>query len=196
MVGLGEIANQLKENLHNSGITFETDEQNPAKLLHCEVLPLEIVRQSRDAIVTEGKTTLLEVQAVTSRDYITYQWMKDGCPLEDTNLCQRYNNILCIRDCDQSSNGKYTCELSDGLNACSSRPVALTVNISSVKKALVERFSTQPEVPEDFWPPAGSNTNIKLDLIKQINTTGNPKPYDSLYEGNEFFESIEDACRY
>ena len=126
MVGLGEIANQLKDNLYGSGITFKTDEQNPMsqmKLLHCEVLRLEIVRQSRDALVTEGKTTLLEVQAVTSRDYICYQWMKDGCPLEDTNLCQRYINILCIRDCDQSSNGKYTCELSDGLDTCSSRPI-------------------------------------------------------------------------
>ena len=172
MVGLGEIANQLKDNLYDSGITFKTDEQNPmsqTKLLRCEVLPLEIARQSHDAIVTEGKTTLLEVQAVTSRDYITYQWMKDGCPLEDTNLCQRYHNILCIRDCDQSSNGKYTCELSDGVKTCSSSPITLTVNISSVRKALVDRYSTQPEVPEDSWPPEGANTCINLALIKQGN---------------------------
>ena len=172
MVGLGEIANQLKDNPHDSGITFKTDEQNPmsqAKLLRCEVLPLEIVRQSRDAIVTEGRTTLLEIQAVTSRDYITYQWMKDGCPLEDTNLCQQYN---IIRDCDQSSNGKYTCELSDGLNTCSSEPITLTVNISSVKKPLVARYSTQPEVPEDSWPPSGANTCINLALIKQGNIAG------------------------
>ena len=139
------------------------------KLLRCEVLPLEIVRQSRDATVTEGKTTLLEIQAVTSCDYITYQWMKDGCPLEDTNLCQRYNNLLCIRDCDQSSNVKYTCELSDGLNTCSSRPITLTVNISSAKKALVDRYCSQPEVPEDSWPPEGANTCINLALIKQGN---------------------------
>ena len=175
MVGLGEIANRLKDNLYDSGITFKTDEQDPmsqTKLLRCEVLPFEIVRQSRDAIVTEGKTTLLEVQAVTSRDYTTYQWMKDGCPLEDTNQCQRYNNILCIRDCDQSSNGKYTCELSDGLNTCSSRPITLTVNISSVKKALVDRYSTQPEVPADSWPPEGANTCINLALIKQGNIAG------------------------
>ena len=175
MVGLGEIANQLKDNLYDNGITFKTDEQNPmsqTKLLCCEVLPLEIVSQSRDAIVTDGKTTLLEVQAVTSRDYITYQWMKDGCPLEDTNLCQRYNNILCIRDCDQSSNGKYTCELSDGLNTCSSRPITLTVNIASVKKALVDRYSTQPEVPVDSWPPAGTNTCINLALVKQGDICG------------------------
>ena len=175
MVGLGEIANQLKDNLHDSGITFKTDEQNlmsQAKLLRCEGLPLEIVSQSRDAIVTDGKTTLLEVQAVTSRDYITYQWMKDGCPLDDTNLCQRYNNILCIRDCDQSSNGKYTCELSDGLNRGSSRPISLTVNISSVRKALIDRYSTQAEVPEDSWPPEGANTCINLALIKQGNING------------------------
>ena len=175
MVGLGEIANQLKDNLYDSGITFKTEEQNPmsqAKLLRCEILPLEIVQQSRDAKVTEGKTTLLEVQAVTSREYITYQWMKDGCPLEDTNLCQQYNNILCIRDCDQSSNGKYTCELSDGLNTCSSRPITLSVNFASVKKALVDRYSTQPEVPEDSWPPAGTNTCINLALVKQGDING------------------------
>ena len=175
MVGLGEIANQLKDNLYDSGITFKTEEQNPmsqAKLLCCEILPLEIVQQSRDAKVTEGKTTLLEVQAVTSREYITYQWMKDGCPLEDTNLCQQYNNILCIRDCDQSSNGKYTCELSDGLNTCSSRPITLSVNFASVKKALVDRYSTQPEVPEDSWPPAGTNTCINLALVKQGDING------------------------
>ena len=165
VVGMGYEANQLKDNLYNSGITFKTDEQNPmsqAKLLHCEVLPLDIVRQSRDTKVTEGKTTLLEVQAVTSRDYITYQWMKDGCPLEDTNLCQRYNNILCIRDCDQSSNSNYTCELSDGLNTCSSRPITLTVNISSVRKALVDRYSTQPEVPAAShygYPPQMTHPN-------------------------------------
>ncbi len=172
MVGLGDIANQLKDTLYDSGIT---DEQNPlsqTKLLCCEDLPLEIVQQSRDAKVTEGKTTLLEVQAVTSREYITYQWMKDGCPLEDTNLCQQYNNILCIRDCDQSSNGKYTCELSDGLNTCSSRPITLTVNFASVKKALVGRYSTQPEVPEDSWPPAGTNTCINLALVKQGDFNG------------------------
>ena len=175
MVGLGEIANQLKDNLHDSGITFKTDEQNPmsqTKLLRCEVLPLEIFSQSRDAIVTDGKTTLLEVQAVTSRDYITYQWMKDGCPLDDTNLCQQYNNILCIRECDQSCNCRYTCELSDGLNTCSSRPITLTVNISSVRKALVDRYCSQPEVPEDSWPPEGANTCINLALVKQGNIAG------------------------
>ena len=176
MVGLGEIANQLKDNLYDSGITFKKDEHNPmsqTKLLcRCEVLPLEIVRQSRDAIVTEGKTTLLELQAVTSRDYITYQWMKDGCPLEGTNLCKRYNNILCIRDRDQSSNGKYTCELSDGLNTCSSRPITLTVNISSVRKALVDRYSTQPEVPVGSWPPTSTNTCINLALVKQGDIAG------------------------
>ena len=169
-VGLGDVADKLTDDLYKSGIIFKPDEQNPmsqAKLRRCEVLPLEIVQQSRYAIVTDGKTTLLEVQAITSRDHITYQWMKDDCPLEDTNLCQRYNNILCIRDCDQSSNGKYTCELSDGLNTCSSRPITLTVNISSVRKALVDRYSTQPEVPEDSWPPTGTNTCINLALITQ-----------------------------
>ena len=181
MVGLGEIANQLKDNLYDSGITDEQNPMSQTKLLHCEVLSLEIVRQSRDAIVTEEKTSLLEIQAVTSCDYITFQWMKDGCPLEDTNLCQRYNNILCIRDCDQSSNGKYTCELSDGLNTCSSRPITLTVNISSAKKALVDRYCSQPEVPEDSWPPEGANTWLLSNRVILFLVNMLARPYKVIW---------------
>ena len=41
-----------------------------------------------------------------------------------------------------------------------------------MKKALVDRYSTQPEVPEDSWPPAGTNTCINLALVKHGNIAG------------------------
>ena len=61
-VGLGGEANQLRRSLAQSGIHFEVDEQQPTlpKKPRHESLPLEIVRQSSSAIVTEGKSTLLE----------------------------------------------------------------------------------------------------------------------------------------
>ena len=104
-VGLGGEANQLRSSLAQSGIHFEVDEQQP--IPKKSSLPLEIVRQSSSAIVTEGKSTLLEVQAVTSHSAIlSYQWLKDGCYLEDSKV---YNNILCIKNADLSSSGEYMC---------------------------------------------------------------------------------------
>ena len=41
-----------------------------------------------------------------------------------------------------------------------------------MRKALVDRYSTQPEVPEDSWPPEGANTCINLALIKQCCIAG------------------------
>ena len=74
-VGLGGEANQLRSSLAQSGIHFEVDEQQP--IPKKSSLPLEIVCQSSSAIVTEGKSTLLEVQAVTSHSAIlSYQgWL-------------------------------------------------------------------------------------------------------------------------
>ena len=143
-VGLGGEANQLRRSLAQSGIHFEVDEQQPTlpKKPRHESLPLEIVCQSSSAIVTEGKSTLLEVQAVTSHGAIlSYQWLKDGCYLEDSKV---YNNILCIKNADLSSSGEYVCKLYNGLNACSSRVITVTVNISPDKPSKI--VSMCPEV--------------------------------------------------
>ena len=192
-VGLGREANQLQSSLNQGGVNFDVEQQStlPKKPRH-EGLPLEMVSQSRDATVTEGKSTLLKVQAGTSHGAnISYRWLKDGSHLDNSKL---YNNILCIRNTDLSSSGKYACEVSDGFSTCSSMPntdlsssgkyacevsdgfstcssmpISLNVNILPVKKVLVDRYFTQPEVPVDSWPPAGANTCINLALIKPGN---------------------------
>ena len=166
-VGLGSEANQLQNNLRQSGMIFVKDEEPAPQKKPClENWSLEIARQSCDTVVTEGKSTLLEVQAVTSGDIsISYQWLKDGCCLGE----QCGQEILCINKSDLSSKGTYTCQVTDGTTVSSSRPILLTVNISPVKKVLIDRYSNQPEVPEDSWPPAGANTYINLALIKPGN---------------------------
>ena len=166
VVGLGSEANQLRNNLHQSGIMFVSDvEPTPQKKLRLESWPLGlgITRQSCDTVVTEGKSTLLEVLAVTSGDTsISYQWFKNGC-------CLGEDNILCIGYSDLSSKGTYVCQFTDGTAVSNSNPIFLDVNISPVRKILVDRYSSQPEVPEDSWPPAGANTFINLALIKPGN---------------------------
>ena len=164
VVGLGNEANQLRNNLHQSGIMFVNDEEpTPQKKLRLENWPLGITRQSCDTVVTEGKSTLLEVQVITSGDTsISYQWFKNGC-------CLGEDNILCIGYSDSSSKGTYVCQFTDGTAVSNSNPIFLDVNISPVRKILVDRYSSQPEVPEDSWPPAGANTFINLALIKPGN---------------------------
>ena len=165
-VGLGSEADHLRDSLSQSGILFETTDEEPLPQKRPRLEDLSIARQSSDTVVTEGKSTLLEVQAVTSGDTSkSYQWFKDGCCLGE----QCREEILCISNSDLSSEGTYTCQVTYGSADTTSRPINLSVNISSVKKILVDRYSTQLEVPEDSWPPAGANTYINLALIKPGN---------------------------
>ena len=162
-VGLGAEADRLRDSVSRSGILFATADEEPLPQKRPRLEDLSIAHQSSDTVVTEGKSTLLEVQPVTSGDTsISYQWFKEGCCLGE----QYREEILCISNSDLSSEGTYTCQVTDGSADTTSRPIQLIVNISSVKKILVDRYSTQPEVPEDSWPPAGANTYINLALIK------------------------------
>ena len=184
MVGLGSEANHLCGNLTQKGL-FVTDEQpTPRKKPRLQVSPLEIVSQSCDTVVTEGKSTLLEVQAASLCDsnIVSYLWLKDGRRFEKSN--QFRNNILCVNDSSLSSKGTYTCQLSDGLYTCTSRPIHLTVDISSLTRVLVDRYSSQPEVPEDSWPPSGANTYINLALIKPGNIEKAGEYARSTIQGN------------
>ena len=168
-VGLGAEALQLQDNLNQFGVF--SDEQPPSrKKARHEPLPLEIIGQSCDTVVPEGKSTLLEVQAVTCLDAdIYYQWYRDGHFLKDG----RHSNIVCINNANSSSKGTYQCCVSirDGssIPVIESKPIALKVDISSMKKILVDRYNAEPDVPEDSWPPVSNNTYINLALIKQGN---------------------------
>ena len=184
MVGLGSEANRLRDNLTQKWL-FMTDEQPTLrKKPRFQVSPLEIVSQTCDTVVTEGKSTLLEVQAASLCDanVVSYLWLKDGCHFEKSN--QFRDNILCINDSSLSSKGTYTCQLSDGLYTCASRPIHLTVDISLLRGVLFDRYSKQPEVPEDSWPPAGANTYINLALIKPGNIEKAGEYARSTIQGN------------
>ena len=73
LVGLGDVANQLDDQLSKHGMSFNDEKPLPERS-HLAAPPVEIVSQSRDITVVEGKSTLLEVQ-VETRDQtnISYQ---------------------------------------------------------------------------------------------------------------------------
>ena len=136
---------------------------------------MEIVRQTHDLKVNEEKSTLLEIQ-VSHDTTITYQWMKDGAPLnDDSTYCGIYKIILCINKVTMTSEGTYFCEIQTHENEkLLSEPIKLTVIVPPEKRTLIDRYLSQPEVPEDTWPPVSNDTYINLALIKQseINKAG------------------------
>ena len=141
----------------------------PIKQPCLHVTPMKIVRQTHDLKVNEEKSTLLEVQVTTSHDTtITYQWMKDGAPLNDNSTyCGTHKQILCINDVTMASEGTYHCEIQTRENEkLQSEPIKLIVKVSPEKKVLIDMYLSQPEVPKDTWPPVSNNTYINLALIK------------------------------
>ena len=176
IVGLGSEANELQENLRNHGVCL-TSEVSASKRPCLEVTPLEVLSQTCDCNVSEEMSALLEVQISANHETtITYQWMKDGTPLNDNSTyCGTCKQILCINDVTMALEGTYYCEVQTHDNEkLQSELIKLTVIVPPEKRTLIDRYLSQLEVPEDTWPPVSNNTYINLALIKQseINKAG------------------------
>ena len=176
LVGLGDVANQLDDQLSKHGISLNDEEPLP-KRPRLAAPPVEIVSQSRDITVVEGKSTLLEVQ-VEMRDQtnISYQWLKDGLPLEEGGEFSGVTRPILYLHVTSLTSGTYICTVRfhDGADSVSSEPILVQISLPPLKKILVDRYCFQHEIPADSWPPQSSNTYINLALIKQgsINDAG------------------------
>ena len=154
------------------GINDE-DPSSLAKRPRLDAPLLYIVSQSLDTSVQEDKSTLLEVQVEARHGTtISYQWLKDGLPLEEGEDFIGINKpILCINN-SCIAKGTYVCKITSeddhtpAAHVCS-KQFNVSVSVPPLKKVLVERYCAQPEIPEDSWPPRGGNTYINLALIKQ-----------------------------
>ena len=169
-VGLGAVADHLDDDLIKHGIHLDDESLLLCKRPFLESSLLMIVFQSLDILVEEGKSTLLEVHANARHSSpISYQWVKNGLPLiegGDYIGCNR--PILCLNS--RTAEGIYVCKVAiedDITPAVCSECINVSVSVSPLKIVLVERYCAQPEIPEDSWPPRGSNTYINLALIKQ-----------------------------
>ena len=174
-VGLGDVACEVEDH-------FQNQEIPPAKKPSLDTVPsdtssLEIVSQSCDAIVAEDKCTLLEVQVASQSDsVVSYQWMKDGSPLEEGDEFQGVNEpILSVANASLAIAGMCVCEISSSespSSSLSSEPIQVVVTSLPLKKILIERYSDQPGIPEDSWPPVSNDTYINLALVKQGSVAG------------------------
>ena len=176
VVGLGDVSNQLDDQLSKHGMSLNDEEPLP-KRPRLAAPPVEIVSQSRDIIVVEGKSTLLEVQ-VETRDQtnISYQWLKDGLPLEEGGEFIGVTRPILYLHATSLTSAIYICAVRfhDGADSVNSEPILVQISLPPLKKILVDRYCFQHEIPADSWPPQSSNTYINLALIKEgsINDAG------------------------
>ena len=165
-----------EDQLSKHGISLNDEEPLPNRP-RLSAPPVEIVSQSRDITVVEGKSTLLEVQ-VETRDQtnISYQWLKDGLPLEEGGEFIGVTRPILYLHATSLTSGTYICgvRFHDGADSVNSEPILVQISLPPLKKILVDRYCFQHEIPTDSWPPQSSSTYINLALIKQgsINDAG------------------------
>ena len=173
-VGLGKEASQLQNNMEKH-IQQVEGPSTSAKRMRLECSPLKIVSQSRNILITEKKSALLEVQTgIFSDETISYQWMRNGSPLsDDLGYSGTCKEILYIYSVTEKSGGSYVCKLQSCSKTVESDPIIVTVEVLPTRKTLIDMYFFQPEVPEDSWPPVGKKY-INLAIIKQgnINSAG------------------------
>ena len=130
---------------------------------------LELDFQSFDTEVAEGKSTILEVQVSSSSGGESYQWIKDGEPLQEgVDFSGVSSNMLYVNRARQRAEGKYSCCVRSGSETKYSDDINVTVIYSPDKEHLLKFYRLRvSEVPKDSWPPVSSTTYVSLVLVER-----------------------------
>ena len=124
------------------------------------VMP-NVIFQSVDVEILEGKSTLLEVQ-VAGRGEQSYKWSKDCQPLSERNeFAGVSSNFLFINGASQHVTGKYSCTITNGRETlCSSEINVKFLHLPEKERLLEHYFSMKKN--QQCNP-----TFVNLVLIKQ-----------------------------
>ena len=138
-----------------------------------DVVP-EIVYQSDDTCVDDGRATILMVQ-VSFEGCESYQWSKDGQPLHNgDDFSDVTNSILYINRARQGTEGKYSCCVRNDRETVYSDEINVMVLYPPEKERLLEFYHLiDSDVPKDTWPPVVNCTFVNLVLIKQSHVSKN-----------------------
>ena len=138
-----------------------------------DVIP-EIVYQSDDTTVDDGRATILMVQ-VSFEGCESYQWSKDGQPLHiGDDFSYLTYSILYISRARQGTEGKYSCCFNNGREIICSDKIYVKVLYPPEKERLLEFYHLiESDVPKDTWPPVANCTFVNLVLIKQSHISKN-----------------------
>ncbi len=172
-VSLDILKNALQSGLVSETATSETFLNDFREKVLTMESPAERFKMDRlqvdglsDCQVSDGKSTILEVQ---SNESDKFQWYKGNKSLCDNG---RYSgvssNMLFIKHACQGIEGKYSCSINGNIRATAKK--TLTVIFSPEKKNLLDIYSRKPEISKDLWPPVGNSTFITLALINEDRT--------------------------
>ena len=177
-VGLGALANRVKTLFTNHNRELELP-QHTSPFIKINV---SLTAASEGISMIHGKnlriranenaSVLLEIQVTSNKKAtLCYQWLKDKLPLQ---CCEAYSGtngpILCITKADIDIDGsKFSCEVSNISEKLITTPVTLIVScpLDKFRSSLSLTYLSQPEVPEDTWPPVSSKKFINLAVITQ-----------------------------
>ncbi len=120
---------------------------------------LAFSRQSEDQVVSEGKSTLLEVRVANTSSSLDFQWLKDGQELTDSDDHSGVtSSFLLVKAHHKKLQGNYSCRVSNKKEEISSRRISLTVTSSLQDKDLMDLYSSLDE-DQDRWPLATCTFN-------------------------------------
>ena len=180
-VGLGALANHVESHftlrnrelkiLHHSSPFLKVNVSLTADADNVNIS----MSHSENLHTSENVSVLLEVEITSNKELTTlaYQWLKDEQPLQ---CCEAYSGtngpILCITNADIDMDGsKFSCEVKSNLtkDLVNTTPATLKVGcpLDEYQGSLSLMYLSQPEVPEDTWPPVSSEKHISLALIRQ-----------------------------
>ena len=122
------------------------------------------IKPTRPPVVFEGRSTLLGVQI--EGDFKGIKWYFND------NEVSVYESEISILGLHLLSEGDYRCEVEvygDHKPVSTSIHLDVRTLLDKYQKILIDRYTAQPEVPVDTWPPKSSISFINLALIKQEN---------------------------
>ncbi len=152
----------LAHKLDDFFISFESSTPSKRIRLNDDVPHIEY-QSYNNIIVSEGKSTLLEVQVSCAE---SYQWIKDEQDLLDgVDFSGTCTNILYINQANQSTQGKYYCRASRGSTSVCSNKINLSVKYPLNKEELLSFYSVTQREAQISWPPVKIDFYINLNLI-------------------------------
>ena len=183
-VGLRCCAGMLAAGEKCGGHTQEIEES---------IMP-NVIFQSVDVEVLEGKSTLLEAEVAGSGEE-SYKWSKDGQPLlEGSEFSCISSSFLYINGDSQHVTGKYFCTISNGRKIIFSSEINVIVIILPEKERLLEHYFSMKDDQQC------NPTFVNLVLIKQKAKSRCDytirRDVDDILEGKEVAEYEEIFRKY
>ena len=149
--------------LKRTAQNIETFEKpvTPSKQKPCMESELKVLYRSFNSIVSEGKSTLLEVRVNGNREE-SYRWSKDGQTLlEGRDFSGVSSNMLYINRASKHLEGRYSYSISYGRDNVCSGDIDVKLEYTQEKKHLLQHYDGMKNNREC------NLTFVNLVLIKQ-----------------------------